>query len=161
VNDKDEIIETEVEEKETIEGEVVEEGIVEEEETSIPEFDPNVILNTIMQSQDMGLRSVLSKLSISTMITKATMVLIIIGALAGNIVNYLGVATLVYGLYSTIYVLINYKKIKEHEDTIKDLFSKDGKSADLKQTLIKNLLILLICIPAVILSIYYRTYIVI
>ena len=54
MNNEKEIIETEVEEKETLEGEVVEEVFDDNSST----FDPNVILNTIMQSQDAELRGV-------------------------------------------------------------------------------------------------------
>ena len=152
MNDKNEIIETEIEEKEEIEGEVVDEVY---EETDSASFDPNVILNTIMQSQDPELRNLLSKLSITSAITKVTVVFILIGFFLANFFNYLGVATLVYGLYCSIYVLVNYRKIKEHESSIKDIFSKEGAPIDLKKLIIKNLMILLICIPLVALSIWY------
>lgn len=154
MNDKNEIIETEIKEKETVEGEVVDEVFEETDQTS---FDPNIILNTIMQSQDPELRNILSKLSITSAITKVTVVFILIGFFLTNFFNYLGVATLVYGLYCAIYVLVNYKKIKEHESSIKDIFSKDGAPVDLKKTVLKSLMILLICIPLVALSIWYWT----
>ena len=84
MNDKNEIIETEIKEKETVEGEVVDEVFEETDQTS---FDPNVILNTIMQSQDPELRNILSKLSITSAITKVTVVFILIGFFLTNFFN--------------------------------------------------------------------------
>jgi len=157
MNNEKEIIETEVEEKETLEGEVVEEVFDDNSST----FDPNVILNTIMQSQDAELRGVLSKLSILNLLSKASLILILLGFLFGNFFNYIGVATTLYGLYSAIYVLIHYKKIKEHESGIRDIFSKNDASIDLKKMVIKNLIVLLICIPLAAASIWYRVVVVI
>lgn len=157
MNNEKEIIETEVEEKETLEGEVVEEVFDDNSST----FDPNVILNTIMQSQDAELRGVLSKLSILNLLSKASLILILLGFLFGNFFNYIGVATTLYGLYSAIYVLIHYKKIKEHESSIRDIFSKTDASIDLKKMVIKNLIVLLICIPLAAVSIWYRVVVVI
>lgn len=154
MNNENERIDVEIEEKETVEGEVVDEEITTDDINN--GFDPNVILNTIMQSQDIVLRNVIAKLSVSSAISKVAVVCLIMGFLLANFFNYIGVVALVYGLYCTIYVLINYKKIKEKEYTIKDMFSKDGAPVDLKKKVLGNLLTLLVCIPFAVFSFWYR-----
>ena len=141
-------------EKEHIEGELMDGEI--EVGGMNQDFDPNSILNTIMQSQDLEFRNVFSKLSISTLVTKATVVFFLIGFLLAGFFNYVGVASGVYGLYCTLYVLINYKKVKQYEDVITGILAKNNESFDIKKNVLKNLLILLLCIPLAILSFYYR-----
>ena len=72
-----------------------------------------------------------------------------------KILNYVGIVALLYSLYCCIYVLLHYNKVKEHEHMIKDLMSKNGNSVNIKKTVIKNLIILILCIPLAVLSFWY------
>lgn len=145
MDNEKEIIDAEIEEKESIDAEVVDQEV----ETN-PGFDPNVVLETIMQSQDSELRNVVLKLSTLNMTTKITVVCLLF-----KILNYVGIGLLLYSLYCAIYILIHYKKVKDNEYMIKDLLSKNGNSVDIKKTVWKNLIILLICIPLAVLSFWY------
>ena len=114
------------------------------------DYDPNVVLNAIMQSQDMGLRSVLMKLSTLNVASKAALICMLFKTL-----NYVGVAALLYSIYCIVYVLINYKKINGNEHVVQDLFAKNGKTTTIKKIIIINILIALACIPLAILSFWY------
>ena len=145
MENENEILDAEIEEKETIDAEVID-----EESTSELEYDPNVVLNTIMQSQDMGFRNVLMKLSTLNVASKAAIICLLF-----KVLNYVGIAALLYSIYCIIYVLLNYKKINGNERTVQDLFAKDGKSKTLKQIIWTNVIIVLLCIPLAILSFWY------
>ena len=145
MENENEILDAEIEEKETIDAEVID-----EESTSELEYDPNVVLNTIMQSQDMGFRNVLMKLSTLNVASKAAIICLLF-----KVLNYVGIAALLYSVYCIIYVLINYKKINGNERTVQDLFAKDGKSKTLKQIIWTNVIIVLLCIPLAVLSFWY------
>lgn len=145
MDNENEILDAEIEEKETIDAEVID-----EESTSELEYDPNVVLNTIMQSQDMGFRNVLMKLSTLNVASKAAIICLLF-----KVLNYVGIAALLYSIYCIIYVLLNYKKINGNERTVQDLFAKDGKSKTLKQIIWTNVIIVLLCIPLAILSFWY------
>ena len=150
MDNENEIIETEVVEKETIDPEVVDEEEIIDEEESPMGFDPNAVLGAIMQSQDAELRNVVAKLSGSNAMTKVAVVCLLF-----KILNYVGIVALLYSLYCCIYVLLHYNKVKEHEHMIKDLMSKNGNSINIKKTVIKNLIILILCIPLAVLSFWY------
>jgi hypothetical protein len=145
MDNENEILDAEIEEKETIDAEVID-----EESTSELEYDPNVVLNTIMQSQDMGFRNVLMKLSTLNVASKAAIICLLF-----KVLNYVGIAALLYSIYCIIYVLLNYKKINGNERTVQDLFAKDGKSKTLKQIIWTNVIIVLLCIPLAVLSFWY------
>lgn len=145
MENENEILDAEIEEKETIDAEVID-----EESTSELEYDPNVVLNTIMQSQDMGFRNVLMKLSTLNVASKAAIICLLF-----KVLNYVGIAALLYSIYCIIYVLLNYKKINGNERTVQDLFAKDGKSKTLKQIIWTNVIIVLLCIPLAVLSFWY------
>ena len=145
MDNENEILDAEIEEKETIDAEVID-----EESTSELEYDPNVVLNTIMQSQDMGFRNVLMKLSTLNVASKAAIICLLF-----KVLNYVGIAALLYSIYCIIYVLHNYKKINGNERTVQDLFAKDGKSKTLKQIIWTNVIIVLLCIPLAVLSFWY------
>ena len=145
MKNENEILDAEIEEKETIDAEVID-----EESTSELEYDPNVVLNTIMQSQDMGFRNVLMKLSTLNVASKAAIICLLF-----KVLNYVGIAALLYSIYCIIYVLLNYKKINGNERTVQDLFAKDGKSKTLKQIIWTNVIIVLLCIPLAVLSFWY------
>lgn len=145
MDNENEILDAEIEEKETIDAEVID-----EESTSELEYDPNVVLNTIMQSQDMGFRNVLMKLSTLNVASKAAIICLLF-----KVLNYVGIAALLYSVYCIIYVLLNYKKINGNERTVQDLFAKDGKSKTLKQIIWTNVIIVLLCIPLAVLSFWY------
>jgi hypothetical protein len=74
-NEKD-VFEAEInnEEKEFVDAEVVEEEVTDyrDYEDSDRQFDPNVVLQTIMGAQDQGLKNVVLKLSTLNMVTKVT-----------------------------------------------------------------------------------------
>jgi uncharacterized ion transporter superfamily protein YfcC len=110
MDNENEILDAEIEEKETIDAEVID-----EESTSELEYDPNVVLNTIMQSQDMGFRNVLMKLSTLNVASKAAIICLLF-----KVLNYVGIAALLYSVYCIIYVLLNYKKINGNERTCSD-----------------------------------------
>ena len=145
MDNENEILDAEIEEKETIDAEVID-----EESTSELEYDPNVVLNTIMQSQDMGFRNVLMKLSTLNVASKAAIICLLF-----KVLNYVGIAALLYSIYCIIYVLLNYKKINGNVITVQDLFAKDGKSKTLKQIIWTNVIIVLLCIPLAVLSFWY------
>ena len=145
MNNENDLFDAEVEEKEKIDAE-----ILEEEVDLSSEYDPNVVLNTIMQSQDVEFRNVLMKLSTLNIASKAALICLLF-----KVLNYVGVAAIIYGIYCVIYVLVNFKKVNGNERMIQDLFAKDGKTQSVKQILLKNALILLVCIPLAVLSFWY------
>ena len=146
MDNEKEILDAEINEKETVDGEVVDNEELEPNNG----FDPNVVLGAIMQNQDAELRNVVTKLSTLNMTTKATIVCLLF-----KIVNYLGIALLLYSLYSAIYILIHYNKVKDNEFMIKYLLSKGNEAFSIKKTVWKNIAILLGCIPLAVLSIWY------
>ena len=85
------------EEKEVIDAEVVDNDKVtdyrdyEDINGTNDGFDPNVVLQTIMQSQDQGLRNVVLKLSTLNITTKASVLLLLVKYL-----NIAGIFTLLY-----------------------------------------------------------------
>lgn len=145
MNNENDLFDAEIEEKEQIDAE-----ILEEEADLSSEYDPNVVLNTIMQSQDVEFRNVLMKLSTLNIASKAALICLLF-----KVLNYVGVAAIIYGIYCVIYVLVNFKKVNGNERMIQDLFAKDGKTQSVKQILLKNALILLVCIPLAVLSFWY------
>lgn len=154
MNEEKEVFEAEInnEEKEVIDAEVVDNDKVtdyRDYEDTNDGFDPNVVLQTIMQSQDQGLRNVVLKLSTLNMSTKAALVCLLF-----KYVNFVGVAALVYSIYCAVYVLLNYDKVKENEYMIQDTLNK-GKQVSIKKTVWKNLGICALCIPIAILSFWY------
>ena len=79
MDNENEIFEAEVEneEKEVIDAEVVDNIDNDDNYSSNDGFDPNVVLQTIMQSQDQGLRNVVLKLSTLNVSTKAAVILLL------------------------------------------------------------------------------------
>ena len=155
MDNEKEVFEAEIntEEKEVIDAEVVDNNGIDDIDNdpnyTNDGFDPNVVLQTIMQSQDQGLRNVVLKLSTLNMTTKASLVLLLI-----KYVNIVGVVTLLYSVYCAIYVLIHYEKVKENEYMIQDTLNK-GKQVSIKKTVWKNLGICALCIPIAILFFWY------
>lgn len=155
MDNEKEVFEAEIntEEKEVIDAEVVDntgiDDIDNDSNYANDGFDPNVVLQTIMQSQDQGLRNVVLKLSTLNMTTKASLVLLLF-----KYVNIVGIVTLLYSVYCAIYVLIHYEKVKENEYMIQDTLNK-GKQVSIKKTVWKNLGICALCIPIAILSFWY------
>ena len=155
MDNEKEVFEAEInnEEKEVIDAEVVDNNGIDDIDNdpnyTNDGFDPNVVLQTIMQSQDQGLRNVVLKLSTLNMTTKASLVLLLF-----KYVNIVGIATLLYSVYCAIYILIHYEKVKENEYMIQDTLNK-GKQVSIKKTVWKNLGICALCIPIAILSFWY------
>lgn len=157
MDNEKEVFEAEInnEEKEVIDAEVVDNDKVtdyrdyEDINGTNDGFDPNVVLQTIMQSQDQGLRNVVLKLSTLNITTKASVLLLLVKYL-----NIAGIFTLLYSIYCAIYVLIHYEKVKENEYMIQDTLNK-GKQVSIKKTVWKNLGICALCIPIAILSFWY------
>ena len=148
-NEKD-ILEAEVEEKESVDAEVM-------DDTPSPSssgFDPNVVLGAIMNNQDPELRSVVLKLSTLSTTTKITWIGLVICLLAKFGV-YVSIGFWAYSVYCAIYVLLHYKKVKDNEHMIKDVMSKDDSPIDIKKTVIKNLVILLVLIPLIAVAFWY------
>ena len=150
MDNEKEIFEAEVEneEKEVIDAEVVDD-IDNNDYSSNNGFDPNVVLQTIMQSQDQGLRNVVLKLSTLNVSTKAAVILLLF-----KYVNVAGIVALLYSIYCAVYVLINYDKVKDNEYMIQDTLNR-GKQVSIKKTVWKNLGICALCIPLAILSFWY------
>lgn len=150
MDNEKEIFEAEVEneEKEVIDAEVVDD-IDNNDYSSNNGFDPNVVLQTIMQSQDQGLRNVVLKLSTLNVSTKAAVILLLF-----KYVNVAGILALLYSVYCAIYVLIHYDKVKDNEYMIQDTLNK-GKQVSIKKTVWKNLGICALCIPLAVLSFWY------
>ena len=153
MDNEKEIFEAEVEneEKEVINAEVVEDEATDyrDYEDSDRQFDPNVVLQTIMQSQDQGLRNVVLKLSTLNVSTKAAVILLLF-----KYANVAGILSLLYSVYCAIYVLIHYDKVKDNEYMIQDTLNK-GKQVSIKKTVWKNLGICALCIPLAVLSFWY------
>lgn len=151
MDNEKEIFEAEVEneEKEVIDAEVVDDIDNNDDYSSNNGFDPNVVLQTIMQSQDQGLRNVVLKLSTLNVSTKAAVILLLF-----KYVNVAGIAALLYSIYCAVYVLIHYDKVKDNEYMIQDTLNK-GKQVSIKKTVWKNLGICALCIPLAILSFWY------
>ena len=151
MDNEKEIFEAEVEneEKEVIDAEVVDDIDNNDDYSSNNGFDPNVVLQTIMQSQDQGLRNVVLKLSTLNVSTKAAVILLLF-----KYVNVAGIVALLYSVYCAIYVLINYDKVKDNEYMIQDTLNK-GKQVSIKKTVWKNLGICALCIPLAVLSFWY------
>ena len=151
MDNEKEIFEAEVEneEKEVIDPEVVDNIDNDDNYSSNDGFDPNVVLQTIMQSQDQGLRNVVLKLSTLNVSTKAAVILLLF-----KYVNVAGILALLYSVYCAIYVLIHYDKVKDNEYMIQDTLNK-GKQVSIKKTVWKNLGICALCIPLAILSFWY------
>ena len=155
MDNEKEVFEAEInnEEKEVIDAEVVDNNGIDDIDNdpnyTNDGFDPNVVLQTIMQSQDQGLRNVVLKLSTLNMTTKASLVLLLF-----KYVNIVGIATLLYSVYCALYILIHYEKVKENEYMIQDTLNK-GKQVSIKKTVWKNLGICALCIPIAILSFWY------
>ena len=151
-NEKD-VFEAEIdnEEKETVDAEVVEDEVTDyrDYEDSDRQFDPNVVLQTIMGAQDQGLKNVVLKLSTLNMVTKVTVVCMLF-----KFTNIIGACTLLYGVYCAIYVLLNYDKVKDNEHMIQDVLNK-GKQVSIKKTVWTNLGILALCIPLALVSFWY------
>ena len=153
-NEKD-VFEAEInnEEKEVIDAEVVDNNGIDDIDNdpnhANDSFDPNVVLQTIMQSQDQGLRNVVLKLSTLNITTKASIVCLLFKYL-----NVVGIATLLYSIYCAIYVLLHYEKVKDNEYMIQDTLNR-GKQVSIKKTVWKNLGICALCIPIAILSFWY------
>ena len=150
MDNEKEIFEAEVEneEKEVIDAEVVDD-IDNNDYSSNNGFDPNVVLQTIMQSQDQGLRNVVLKLSTLNVSTKAAVILLLF-----KYVNVAGIVALLYSIYCAVYVLINYDKVKDNEYMIQDTLNR-GKQVSIKKTVWKNLGICALCIPLAVLSFWY------
>lgn len=150
MDNEKEIFEAEVEneEKEVIDAEVVDD-IDNNDYSSNNGFDPNVVLQTIMQSQDQGLRNVVLKLSTLNVSTKAAVILLLF-----KYVNVAGILALLYSVYCAIYVLIHYDKVKDNEYMIQDTLNR-GKQVSIKKTVWKNLGICALCIPLAVLSFWY------
>ena len=151
MDNEKEIFEAEVEneEKEVIDAEVVDDIDNNDDYSSNNGFDPNVVLQTIMQSQDQGLRNVVLKLSTLNVSTKAAVILLLF-----KYVNVAGIAALLYSIYCAVYVLIHYDKVKDNEYMIQDTLNR-GKQVSIKKTVWKNLGICALCIPLAILSFWY------
>lgn len=157
MDNEKEVFEAEIngEEKEMIDAEVVDNDKVTDyrdyEDVDSPNdgFDPNVVLQTIMQSQDQGLRNVVLKLSTLNITTKVTVVCLLFKYL-----NVVGILTLLYSVYCAVYVLIHYDKVKENEYMIQDTLNR-GKHVSIKKTVWKNLGICALCIPLAVLSFWY------
>lgn len=155
MDNEKEVFEAEInnEEKEVIDAEVVDNTGIDDIENdpnyTNDGFDPNVVLQTIMQSQDQGLRNVVLKLSTLNISTKAAVILLLF-----KYANIAGVFALLYSIYCAVYVLINYNKVKEHEYMIQDTLNK-GKQVSIKKTVWKDLGICAICIPIAIVSFWY------
>ena len=151
MDNEKEIFEAEVEneEKEVIDAEVVDDIDNNDDYSSNNGFDPNVVLQTIMQSQDQGLRNVVLKLSTLNVSTKAAVILLLF-----KYANVAGIAALLYSIYCAVYVLIHYDKVKDNEYMIQDTLNK-GKQVSIKKTVWKNLGICALCIPLAVLSFWY------
>ena len=151
MDNEKEIFEAEVEneEKEVIDAEVVDDIDNNDDYSSNNGFDPNVVLQTIMQSQDQGLRNVVLKLSTLNVSTKAAVILLLF-----KYVNVAGIVALLYSIYCAVYVLIHYDKVKDNEYMIQDTLNK-GKQVSIKKTVWKNLGICALCIPLAVLSFWY------
>lgn len=151
MDNEKEIFEAEVEneEKEVIDAEVVDDIDNNDDYSSNDGFDPNVVLQTIMQSQDQGLRNVVLKLSTLNVSTKAAVILLLF-----KYANVAGILALLYSVYCAIYVLIHYDKVKDNEYMIQDTLNK-GKQVSIKKTVWKNLGICALCIPLAVLSFWY------
>ncbi len=151
MDNEKEIFEAEVEneEKEVIDAEVVDDIDNNDDYSSNDGFDPNVVLQTIMQSQDQGLRNVVLKLSTLNVSTKAAVILLLF-----KYANVAGILALLYSVYCAIYVLIHYDKVKDNEYMIQDTLNR-GKQVSIKKTVWKNLGICALCIPLAILSFWY------
>lgn len=151
MDNEKEIFEAEVEneEKEVIDAEVVDDIDNNDDYSSNDGFDPNVVLQTIMQSQDQGLRNVVLKLSTLNVSTKAAVILLLF-----KYVNVAGIAALLYSIYCAVYVLIHYDKVKDNEYMIQDTLNR-GKQVSIKKTVWKNLGICALCIPLAVLSFWY------
>ena len=151
MDNEKEIFEAEVEneEKEVIDAEVVDDIDNNDDYSSNNGFDPNVVLQTIMQSQDQGLRNVVLKLSTLNVSTKAAVILLLF-----KYANVAGILSLLYSVYCAIYVLIHYDKVKDNEYMIQDTLNK-GKQVSIKKTVWKNLGICALCIPLAVLSFWY------
>lgn len=151
MDNEKEIFEAEVEneEKEVIDAEVVDDIDNNDDYSSNNGFDPNVVLQTIMQSQDQGLRNVVLKLSTLNVSTKAAVILLLF-----KYVNVAGIVALLYSIYCAVYVLINYDKVKDNEYMIQDTLNR-GKQVSIKKTVWKNLGICALCIPLAVLSFWY------
>ena len=154
-NEKD-VFEAEIdnEEKETVDAEVVEdEKVIDyrdyEDMNNDRQFDPNVVLQTIMGAQDQGLKNVVLKLSTLNIVTKATVVCLLFKYL-----NFVGIGALLYGVYCAVYVLLNYDKVKDNEYMIQDVLNR-GKQISIKKTVWTNLGILALCIPLALISFWY------
>lgn len=155
MDNEKEIFEAEVEneEKEVIDAEIVDNTGIDDidNDTNYTNdgFDPNVVLQTIMQSQDQGLRNVVLKLSTLNVSTKAAVILLLF-----KYVNVAGIVALLYSIYCAVYVLIHYDKVKDNEYMIQDTLNR-GKQVSIKKTVWKNLGICALCIPLAILSFWY------
>lgn len=151
MDNEKEIFEAEVEneEKEVIDAEVVDDIGNNDDYSSNNGFDPNVVLQTIMQSQDQGLRNVVLKLSTLNVSTKAAVILLLF-----KYVNVAGIVALLYSIYCAVYVLIHYDKVKDNEYMIQDTLNR-GKQVSIKKTVWKNLGICALCIPLAVLSFWY------
>ena len=151
MDNEKEIFEAKVEneEKEVIDAEVVDDIDNNDDYSSNNGFDPNVVLQTIMQSQDQGLRNVVLKLSTLNVSTKAAVILLLF-----KYANVAGILALLYSVYCAIYVLIHYDKVKDNEYMIQDTLNK-GKQVSIKKTVWKNLGICALCIPLAVLSFWY------
>ena len=151
MDNEKEIFEAEVEneEKEVIDAEVVDDIDNNDDYSSNNGFDPNVVLQTIMQSQDQGLRNVVLKLSTLNVSTKAAVILLLF-----KYANVAGILALLYSVCCAIYVLIHYDKVKDNEYMIQDTLNK-GKQVSIKKTVWKNLGICALCIPLAVLSFWY------
>ncbi len=150
MDNEKEVFEAEVEEKETVDAEVVEEEI----QNTNPGFDPNVVLNTIMQNQDAELRSVALKLSTLNSTTKITLICVVL-CLLFKFAVYMAAIFAIYSLYCGIYVLLHYKKVKENEFLIKDVMSKNNESINIKKVVIKNVLIIIGCLALIAVAFWY------
>ena len=148
-NEKD-VFETSFEEKETVDAEVIDENEYPKNEG----FDPNAILGTFMQNPDTELRNVVIKLSTLSTTTKLTAISLLVSLLVKFAV-YVAILLFAYSLYCGIYVLLHYNKVKENEHLIKDVMSKGDESVDLKKTVWKNIIILLVLIPVIAVSFWY------
>lgn len=147
MDNEKEVIDAEIEEKEQVEADLVNE----EESVGIDtEYDPNVVLNTIMQSQDMEFRNVLMKLSTLNLASKAAVICLLF-----KVLNYVGIAAIIYSAYCIIYVLLHYNKIKNNENNVQNLFAKNGKTPTIKKIIWTNIVIVLLCIPLAVLSFWY------
>ena len=150
MDNEQDIIESSVEEKETVDAELVDEEPLPQNNA----FDANAILGTIMQNQDPELKSVVLKLSTLSTTTKITWMSVLVCLLAKFAV-YVSIIFFVYSVYCATYVLLHYNKVKENEDMIKDIMSKDDKGISIKKTVMKNLWILLALIPVIAAAFWY------